>query len=141
MSEDCIFCRIIAGQAPSERIYEDARVFAMLDIMPAAEGHLLIVPKRHCADIFDADPEDIAQIGRVSVTLAKALERTLGAEGLGVYQLNRAAAGQTVFHYHTHLIPRWAGAEPRLHGRERASGEALAALGARLREALTGIAH
>ncbi|HUH36929.1 MAG TPA: HIT domain-containing protein, partial [Spongiibacteraceae bacterium] len=56
-------------------------------------------------------------------------------------QLNRAAAGQTVFHYHTHLIPRWAGAEPRLHGRERASGEALAALGARLREALTGIAH
>jgi histidine triad (HIT) family protein len=133
---DCIFCQIVRGEAPCHKIYEDDHVIAFLDIFPAALGHTLIVPKQHASDIFAASPEMLAAVGASSVTLANALDAELKPAGLGVYQLNRAAAGQTVFHYHMHLIPRFDGGELSIHAKEMADEAALAELATLLRKRL-----
>ncbi len=118
MSQGCIFCQIVAGSAPAHIVYTDEQLIAFLDLFPAHPGHTLIIPRRHSDDIFSADPEDIAAVGRLAVPLARVLDRVTGADGLGVHQLNRAAAGQTVFHYHMHLIPQTAGQPLSIHGRQ-----------------------
>lgn len=134
--EDCIFCQIVAGAAPAQRIAEDERTLAFLDIFPVATGHTLIVTKQHCDNLFEAEPEDVAAVARNSVALALALRRVFQPAGLGVFQLNGAAAGQTVFHYHMHLIPRAEGEAFELHGRKRSSDAELAGIAARLRAEL-----
>jgi len=117
---DCIFCRIVAGDAACARVHEDELTLTFMDIFPVAAGHVLIIPKVHCTDIFEAGGEALAAVARRAGITARAIRAALAPDGLGVFQLNGAAAGQTVFHYHMHLIPRREGEPFTLHGRARA---------------------
>jgi histidine triad (HIT) family protein len=106
---ECLFCRIASGELPSTRIHEDERVIAIMDIFPATRGHALVIPRSHTADVRDVAPDDLTAAARVAQLLAgRAFER-LGADGVTVMQSNAAAAWQTVFHYHVHVIPRYEG--------------------------------
>jgi histidine triad (HIT) family protein len=106
---DCIFCKIIAGQIPCTRVYEDAACLAFMDINPIAPGHTLVVPKRHCEAIVEMSADEAAAIFSPVPALAAAVKAALKAEALNVLQNNGRAAGQAVDHLHIHLIPRWAG--------------------------------
>ncbi len=103
----CIFCEIVAGRIPSATVYEDKHVFAFMDIAPANPGHLLIIPKQHYRNIFDMPAEVGSKIMEAAVPLAGAIRKALDPDGLNLFQSNEAAAFQTVFHFHLHLIPRW----------------------------------
>jgi histidine triad (HIT) family protein len=103
---DCIFCAIAAGTTPSERIYEDERTVAFLDISPAADGHVLVIPRAHADDVHSLDPADVASVAQAAQIIAGRLSGALGCDGVTILQSNGRAAGQTVFHYHVHVIPR-----------------------------------
>ncbi len=133
---DCIFCGIVAGESDAQRVYEDERLLVFMDAFPASEGHLLLVPKRHGKDIFETEVEDLRALITLSRDVAQAIRSEIAPDGIGVYQLNGSAAGQTVFHYHMHLIPRNQGEPIGMHGRKRADPEALARVAARLAAAL-----
>ena len=136
MKPDCIFCKIVAGQAPAAKVAESEHALAFMDLFPSVEGHTLIIPKRHYDDVFGADDETLADVHRLVRRVAIAMDRALAPDGLMMFQLNRAAAGQTVFHYHAHLVPRSAGSELRIHGRGMADAAALAAIAARIAAAM-----
>ncbi len=131
--EHCIFCRMVAGDVHCHRLYEDEHCLAFLDHSPASPGHTLIITKRHYDDLFTAEASDVARVAALSVPLAGAIDRALGCAGLRVQQLNRAAAGQSVFHYHMHLIPQQTVAGGAVHGRHRAAGQALARIAEQIR--------
>jgi histidine triad (HIT) family protein len=135
----CIFCAIVAGAAPCHRVYEDDAVLAFMDIFPVGDGHLLIVPKTHSENLLDTEPAALAAVMHASRRLALALERALTPDGIGVHQLNGAAAGQTVFHYHMHLIPRNHGDPIAFHGRKAGDPARLAENARRIAEALRGM--
>ncbi len=103
---DCIFCKIIAGEIPSFKLYEDERTFAMMDINPFNDGHCLVITKAHAVNLLDADPEDLAAVLPTAQKVARAVEAALEPEGINIIQANGPAAGQTVFHYHSHIFPR-----------------------------------
>ncbi|MFT5605959.1 MAG: histidine triad (HIT) family protein [Paracoccaceae bacterium] len=136
MAADCVFCKIASGQAQAYTIYEDKCVLVFLDLFPANPGHCLIITKRHSDDIFSVEPADIAAVAQLSVPLARAIDSVTGCGGLGVHQLNRAAAGQTVFHYHMHLIPQSSGAGLSIHGRAMGDEAELATMAKALTAAL-----
>ena len=125
-SNDCIFCSIVAGDAPAHRVYEDERVLIFMDLFPAHAGHTLIIPKRHGENLFEVAPEDLDAVIRQSKALAEALRTVLEPDGIAVIQLNGAAAGQTVFHYHMHLIPRAHGDPMTMHTRVPGDSDELA---------------
>lgn len=129
---DCIFCAIIAGRAPAHRVYEDDRILIFMDLFPAHAGHTLIVPKRHGENLFEVEAGDLDAIIRASVSLGEALKRVFAPDGIAVIQLNGAAAGQTVFHYHMHLIPRMEGEPFGVHGKKQGDAAELADQAARL---------
>jgi len=133
---ECIFCRIVAGEAPCHKVLEDELTLAFMDLFPVAAGHLLVVPKLHCQDILTAPEAALLQVMANVRRLALALQKALAPDGIGIHQLNGAAAGQTVFHYHTHLIPRHRGDPIALHGRQQGRPEELEALAEGIREAL-----
>jgi histidine triad (HIT) family protein len=139
LDASCIFCRIIAGDAPCERVHEDELTLTFMDLFPASPGHLLVVPKRHYDDLLGADDASLARVIANSRRIAHALTRALGPDGIGVHQLNGAAAGQTIFHYHMHLIPRRRGDPLGFHGRQRANPVELRELAARIAEALVRV--
>ena len=134
--DDCIFCKIVKGEAPCFKIYEDELTLAFLDIFPATAGHILIITKEHFSDIFEADPAALAQVAANSVKMAKAIEDVIGPDGLGVYQLNRPAAGQTVFHYHMHLIPQYDDRKIGIHSKAQGDPAQLKALAEKFMHAL-----
>ncbi len=103
---DCIFCKIIAGEIPSFKIYEDERTYAMMDINPFNDGHCLVITKAHCENLVDADPADLAAVLPAAQKVVRAVEAALEPEGINLVQANGPAAGQTVYHYHTHIFPR-----------------------------------
>lgn len=105
----CVFCEIVAGRITSSVVLEDDDCVVFLDIAPAADGHLLVVPREHCADIFEATHDIVTACARMTKQAAELLTRKLGAPGISVVQSNGAAAGQDVFHMHTHVIPRGQG--------------------------------
>lgn len=109
MAEDCIFCKIIAGEIPSTTVYEDDDFKAILDVNPAARGHVIILPKKHAANIFELEEEDAKKIFPVAAKIAAALKKTYQCDGVNILQNNGEAAGQTVFHLHVHVIPRYYG--------------------------------
>jgi histidine triad (HIT) family protein len=111
---DCLFCKIIAGEIPSTRIYEDERTVAFMDINPATRGHLLVVPREHTRDLLSVGPEDLAAVAATAQKLAKVVPERLGADGVNLLNSCGRAAWQTVFHFHLHLIPRYAGDPLRL---------------------------
>ncbi|MFQ3323262.1 MAG: histidine triad (HIT) family protein [Pseudomonadales bacterium] len=134
--DNCIFCQIVAGKAQSQIVFENDKVMAFMDVMPASGGHTLLVTKNHYDSVLDASPDDIAEIGRVSVAIANAVKHASGANGIGVYQLNGGAAGQTVFHYHMHFIPQSEGAHVAIHSREMGDMDSIAAMADKVRLAL-----
>lgn len=136
----CIFCRIVEGDAPCDRVHEDELTLTFMDLFPVGEGHVLVVPKRHFENIFEADDASLLAVMANSRRVARALKAALGPDGIGVHQLNGAAAGQTVFHYHMHLIPRNEGDPVLLHGRVEGDPMALKTTAARIRAALDDIA-
>ena len=103
---DCIFCKIIAGEIPSFKLYEDDRTYAMMDINPSQDGHCLVLTKAHCVDLLDANPADLAAILPAAQIFTRAINEALDPEGLNLIQANGPAAGQTVYHFHTHVFPR-----------------------------------
>lgn len=103
---DCIFCRIIAGQIPSTRVFEDEHTLAFMDLGQVNPGHVLVAVKKHAANLFELDDVQAAAVARASTRVARAIRDAFKPEGLSVYQANGKAAGQTVFHYHVHLLPR-----------------------------------
>ena len=108
---DCIFCKIVAGEIPSYTIYEDEEFKVFLDINPASKGHALIVPKVHYANIYDIDEEVVARAMKLAKKLATRMTKVLGCDGFNLLQNNNEVAGQTVFHFHLHLIPRYENAK------------------------------
>jgi histidine triad (HIT) family protein len=104
---DCIFCKIKAGEIPSKKIYEDDLHLAFLDIFPASKGHSLVIPKAHHADIHSMSAAQYGAIASVAKTVADLLQAKLKSEGTTIFQMNREAGWQTVFHAHMHVIPRW----------------------------------
>jgi histidine triad (HIT) family protein len=133
---DCIFCKIVRKEAPAHVVCEDARTLVFMDIFPVTDGHTLIIPKAHCDDIFGADPGDLRAVMDRSREVAHAIGRVLAPDGLGVFQLNGAAAGQTVFHYHMHLIPRNHGGTMQIHSRTPGDPTRMAEIARRLADAL-----
>lgn len=107
----CIFCKIIAGEIPSYTIHEDEDFKVILDISPASKGHALIIPKVHYADLYDIDEEVAAKAIKLAKKLATRMTEVLKCDGFNLLQNNHEAAGQTVFHFHMHLIPRYENAE------------------------------
>ena len=103
---DCLFCKIVAGEIPATKVHEDDRTIAFMDINPVVRGHLLVVPKAHSRDLTDIDPEDLAATMRTAQELVRKAMRGLGAEGANVVNNCGAPAGQTVFHFHVHVVPR-----------------------------------
>jgi len=106
---DCVFCRIVAGQIPSTRVFEDEHTLAFMDLGQVNPGHVLVAVKKHAASIFELEEVQAGAVARATVRIARALKKSFDPEGLSVYQANGKAAGQTVFHYHVHLLPRHAG--------------------------------
>jgi histidine triad (HIT) family protein len=131
-SADCIFCAIVAGTAHAHRVAEDEHVLAFMDLFPVAEGHALVIPKAHAENIFEIDDASVRAEAALTRRLALAIRQELAPDGLAIYQANGAAALQTVFHYHTHLIPRSAGDTMGFHGRAQGKPEELAAMANRL---------
>jgi histidine triad (HIT) family protein len=127
-----IFAKIIRGEAPAFKVYEDAHTIAFMDIMPQAEGHTLVIPKEHAVDIFDLSPEGAAALIKTTKKIAAAVRDVTNPPGMMLVQLSGAAAGQTVFHIHFHVIPRSSGLELELHARKMADFEKLKILASKI---------
>lgn len=124
-SDDCLFCKIIAGDIPSIKLYEDDRCYVFMDVMPQTQGHHLVIPKYHAENFFDL-PIDWAQdCLAVAQKMAVASKAALDADGVRIMQFNGAAAGQTIFHYHIHVMPVREGEDMALHAREMQKPEVL----------------
>ena len=135
--ETCIFCSIVAGEAPAHRVFEDERTLGFMDIFPVAPAHTLIIPKAHCTNLLDAEPPDLERVIVHARRVAHAIRQVIAPDGIGVFQLNGAAAGQTVFHYHMHLIPRMKGDALQVHSRVRGEPAQLEATARKLAAALS----
>ncbi|HBF42925.1 MAG TPA: HIT family protein [Desulfobacteraceae bacterium] len=107
--EDCIFCKIIKGEIPSFKVYEDSKVFAFLDINPISEGHTLVIPKKHAQSLWEIKSEDLIAVHLVSQKIIHAIKDVLNPSGVACLQLNGRGVNQVVMHYHLHLIPRISG--------------------------------
>ena len=137
-ASECIFCKIVEGEAPSFRVCEDESTLTFMDVFPVADGHTLIITKEHFANLFEATPDALAGVARTASRVAHAIRKEFAPDGLGVFQLNGAAAGQTVFHYHMHLIPRSAGQGLQIHSRQRGKEARLRENARRLAAAVNG---
>lgn len=112
-----IFARILRGEIPAHKVYEDESTIAILDAMPQSEGHTLIIPKAQAENLFDLEPLMAEAVMRTGQRVALAVRRAFRPEGITLMQFNGAEAGQSVFHFHLHVIPRYAGQPLRTHGR------------------------
>ncbi len=111
---DCIFCKILAGDLPAAIVDEDERTIAFMDIAPATRGHALVIPRAHAVDLLSVDREDLYAVATASQRLAARAKERLGADGVNLLNSCGAAAWQTVFHFHVHVIPRYEGDPLRL---------------------------
>jgi histidine triad (HIT) family protein len=128
----CIFCAIVAGKAPSSSVAEDEHALAFLDLFPVSEGHTLVIPKDHAVNVFEMEDGAMRATASLARRVALAIRAELAPDGLAIVQANGAAAGQTVWHYHQHLIPRRSGDPLTLHGRARGDDARLKELASRL---------
>lgn len=133
-----IFARILRGEIPCHRVYEDADTLAFMDVMPQSPGHLLVIPKAPSRNILDADPEVLSKLIPIVQKLANAAKDAFDADGITVTQFNEPAAGQTVYHLHFHIIPRYEGAGLKPHTGEMEDHAVLAANAGKVVEALAG---
>ena len=132
-----IFAKILRGDAPAHIVHEDDRCLCMMDVMPQSNGHTLVIPKEPATDIFSVSDEGLLHLTLQTRRIARAVDSVFQPEGVMIMQLNRAGAGQSVFHLHFHVIPRWGGLQQRFHARDLADPETLAKHAERLRKALT----
>ena len=108
-SNDCLFCRIVAGELPATVVDEDARTFAFMDINPATRGHALVIPRGHARDLHEISAEDLQAVAAAAQRLAGRMRERLGADGVNLINSCGSAAWQTVFHFHMHVVPRYVG--------------------------------
>jgi histidine triad (HIT) family protein len=133
-----VFAKILRGELPCEKVYEDEHSLALMDIMPRADGHVLVVPKQPARNLLDAKPEDLARTIATVQKVARATKEAMKADGLTVQQFNEQAGGQVVFHLHFHVLPRWEGVALRPHTGAMAPKEELERHAAAIRAALAG---
>jgi len=131
-----VFAKILRGEIPSHKVYEDAQTLAFMDVMPQADGHTLVIPKVEAESMLDVPPEALAATIVTTQRVARAVKAAFAAPGILVAQLNGSAAGQSVFHVHFHIVPRRAGLDLKLHAREMADPAVLAAHAERIRAAM-----
>lgn len=130
-----VFAKILRGEIPSHKVYEDADALVFMDVMPQAPGHTLIVPKAPSRNILDADPAVLAKVVPIVQRTARAVKEAFAADGVTVVQFNEPASGQTVYHLHFHVIPRHEGVPLMPHAREMEKPEVLAAHAEKIRAA------
>lgn len=104
---ECIFCKIVAGDLPAEKIHEDDNTVAFMDVNPGTRGHALVIPKNHAKDLLEIDPDELATVTRSAQTLARRAKERLEADGINLLNCCGAEAWQTVFHFHIHVVPRY----------------------------------
>ncbi|RUX27213.1 HIT family protein [Mesorhizobium sp. M7A.F.Ca.US.011.01.1.1] len=134
---DNIFAKILRGEIPSHRVYEDEAVIAFMDVMPQGPGHTLVVPKVPSRNLLDADPSIFGPLFTVVQRIAQAVKKAFSADGVTVMQFNEPASGQTVYHLHVHVIPRFNGVPLKPHTGEMEKSEVLAENAGKIRAALT----
>lgn len=134
--DENIFAKILRGELPSHVVFEDEQTLAILDVMPQADGHTLILPRSPARDFFELDDQYVAAVLRTARKVAAAVRQAFDAEGIRIMQLNGEAAGQTVFHYHLHVIPCHADMRLRSHARGMADPALLAEQARKIRAAL-----
>ncbi len=134
--ETNVFARILRGELPSQTVYEDAETIAIMDIMPRADGHVLVIPKAACRNVLDASPETLKAVALTTQKLARAVKAAFAADGVTIQQFNEAAGGQVVFHLHVHVMPRHEGVPLRPHTGAMEKPELLASNAEKIREAL-----
>jgi histidine triad (HIT) family protein len=131
-----VFAKILRGEIPAFRVYEDERTLSFMDAMPQSDGHTLVVPKTRARNLFDIEPAALGDLARKTQYIARAVCRAFKPDGMRIMQFNEPAAGQTVFHIHFHIIPCYGSTPMRLHGRDWADKEVLAEHAERIRQAL-----
>ncbi|MFG1266211.1 HIT family protein [Xanthobacter aminoxidans] len=133
-----IFARILRGELPAHKVYEDDKALAFLDIMPRCPGHTLVIPKAPARNILDITPDDLAYVATIAKKVAIAGMKAFAADGITIQQFNEEAGGQVVFHLHVHVIPRHSGVPMKPPASEMEKPDVLAAHAERLRAALAG---
>ena len=133
---DNIFAKILRGEIPAHKVYEDEHTLAFMDVMPQGEGHTLVIPKAPSRGLFDAEPATLTALIATVQWVGRAVKKAFDADGLTVFQYNEPAGGQTVFHLHVHLVPRHDGVPMKRHEGGMADGTVLAEHAARIRAAL-----
>jgi histidine triad (HIT) family protein len=136
--ENNVFAKVLRGEIPCHKIYEDEDTLAFLDIMPRSEGHALVITKEKARDLFDVSPKALAKLMAVVQKLAPKIKDAMGAGGVLIQQFNGEAAGQTVFHLHVHIIPRKEGVALKPHAGRVEDQAKLAAIAEKIRKALSG---
>ena len=131
-----IFAKILRGKIPAVKVYEDDRTLAFMDVMPEADGHVLVVPKEAVEDILSLSPEGLSAMMATVQKVAKAIDKALSPGGILLKQYNRAPAGQSVFHIHFHIVPRWEGVPMAPHGKVMVEAARLEPIAAKIRSAL-----
>ena len=131
-----IFAKILRGEVPSHRVYDDGEVIAFMDVMPQGNGHALVLPKAPSRNLLDADPTTLGPLLRATQKVATAVKRAFDADGVTVIQFNEPSSGQTVYHLHVHVIPRFEGVALRPHTGAMEKPEVLAANAEKIRKAL-----
>jgi histidine triad (HIT) family protein len=133
-----IFAKILRGEIPSQKVYEDEAVVAFMDVMPQGQGHTLVVPKAPSRNLLDADPATFGPLFAVVQKIAEAVKKAFSADGVTIQQFNEAAAGQSVYHLHVHVLPRFEGVPLKPHTGAMEKPEVLAANAEKIRTALAG---
>ena len=133
---DNVFAKILRGELPCHKIYEDEHTLAFMDIMPRGDGHCLVIPKNASRNIFDVSTEDLMHLAKAVQTVSKAVVEAFDADGLTIQQFNEPAGGQVVFHLHVHIIPRFEGVKLRPHTGEMADQNVLKENAERVRRVL-----
>ncbi len=135
-SAHCIFCKIVRGEIPAIPVYEDEATLAFMDIQPASPGHTLVISKTHAPNLLEIAATDLLAVTTITQRIARAVQQALVPDGIRISQFNGAAAGQTVLHYHVHIIPMWEGQKTGSHGRVPGNPDALKALATQIQNAL-----
>jgi histidine triad (HIT) family protein len=134
--KDNVFAKILRGEIPAAKVYEDAHVLSFMDAMPQSDGHTLVIPKIEARNLFDIAPAALAELIKGTQHVARGVKQALQPDGMRIIQFNEPAAGQTVFHIHFHIVPCYAGQEVRAHGRDWADKAVLEQQAEKIRAAL-----
>lgn len=132
-----IFARILRGEIPAVKVYEDAATLAFMDVMPESEGHVLVIPKEAAQDILDLSADGLSAMMATVQKVARAVDAALAPDGIQLRQYNRAPAGQTIFHVHFHILPLWDGVSLAPHGKAMVQADILEPIAAKIRSALS----